>query len=178
MLAALAVIGEAIGDRNGVAADADPKSGWNRQTRFAGGLSVAMVMLAAELGIPRGHEALIARAAQTYPVAACDYVREHRREDQLPQPLFNPHEWGGFLIWYLPEYPVAIDGRADLYSDDFVIQYSKVMNADVPYQTYPAMANAGTLLLQRNSLMGEALSTVPAFRVEYRDDVAVVLTRP
>ena len=43
---------------------------------------------------------------------------------------------------------------------------------------YPAMANAGTLLLQRHSLMGEALSTVPAFRVEYRDDVAVVLTRP
>jgi hypothetical protein len=82
------------------------------------------------------------------------------------------------LIWYLPEYPVAIDGRADLYSDDFVIQSSKAMNADVPYQTYPAMANAGTLLLQRNSLMGEALSTVPAFRVEYRDDVAVVLTRP
>jgi hypothetical protein len=61
VLAALVVIGEAIGDRNGVAADADPKSGWNRQTRFAGGLSVAVVMLAAELGIPRGHEALMAR---------------------------------------------------------------------------------------------------------------------
>lgn len=68
--------------------------------------------------------------------------------------------------------------RADLYSDDVVIQYSKAMNADVPYQTYPAMANAGTLLLQRHSPMGDALSTVPAFRVEYRDDVAVVLTRP
>jgi hypothetical protein len=78
----------------------------------------------------------------------------------------------------LPEYPVAIDGRAGLYDDDFIIQYSKVMNADLPYTAYPSLNQAGTLLLQRNSLMGEALSTLPAFRVAYRDSVAVVLTRP
>ena len=176
-LAAIAVMGEAIRDTGGVA-DAHHKRARNRQVLIAAGLSVAILMLAAALGIPRSHEALMAKVAQTYPVAACNYMREHRREGELPQPLFNPYEWGGFLTWYLPEYPVAIDGRADLYSDDVVIQYSKAMNADVPYQSYPAMANAGTLLLQRNSLMGQALSTLPAFRVAYSDRVAVVLVRP
>ena len=40
-------------------------------------------------------------------------------------PLFNSFSWGGFLTWYLPQYPVAIDGRTDLYGPDFNIQYAK-----------------------------------------------------
>ena len=184
-LASIAVIAEAIRCPGGTA-PADCQRAWTPQVAMAGGLSVVILMLTAALGIPRSHEALLAKAAQTYPVAACNYIREHRREDQrenrredqLPQPLFNAYEWGGFLIWYLPEYPVAIDGRTGLYDDDFIVQYFKTMNADVPYQAYPALAQAGTLLLPRNSLMGEALSGVPAFRVAYSDSVAVVLTRP
>jgi hypothetical protein len=176
-LAAIAVIAEAIRDTTGVAA-AGHQRAWDRQVLIAGGLSVATLMLAAALAIPRSHEVLVAKAAQTYPVAACNYIREHHREDQLPQPLFNAYEWGGFLTWYLPEYPVAIDGRAGLYDDDFIVQYFKAMNAEVPYQSYPPISQAGTLLLQRNSLMGEVLSALPAFRVAYSDSVAVVLTRP
>ncbi|HYW37644.1 MAG TPA: hypothetical protein VE957_05985 [Terriglobales bacterium] len=172
-LAAIAVIAEAVRDRGGTA-DADHKRTWNQHVLIAGGLSLTILFLAAAFEIPRSHEELVAKTAQTYPVAACNYIREH----QLPQPLFNSYEWGGFLTWYLPEYPVAIDGRVGLYDDDFIVQYSKVMNADVPYQSYPALAQAGTLLLQRNSLMGQALSTLPRFKVAYRDDVAVVLTRP
>ena len=172
-LAAIAVIGEAVGDTH-ITADADNGREWNRRVLIAGGLAVAVGMLTAALGIPRGHDALLAKVAQTYPVAACNYIREHH----LPQPLFNSYDWGGFLTWYLQEYPVAIDGRNGLYDDDFVVQYFKAMNAEAPYQSYPAMANAGTLLLQRNSLMGQALSTLPAFRVAYSDSVAVVLIKP
>jgi len=172
-LAALAVIGEAIRDASDISY-ADQGRAWQGQLLIAGGLSVVAVMLTAALGIPGSHEALLAKAAQTYPVGACNYIREHR----LPQPLFNAYQWGGFLTWYLPEYPVAIDSRPGLYDDDLVIQYSKAMNADVPYTAYPAMAQASTLLLQKNSLMGEALSTLPAFRVAYSDGVAVVLIRP
>lgn len=177
-LAALAVIAHAV--TGGATVDstevvtADQRLVWKRQALIAGGLSVAVLLLAAVLLIPRSQQALLAKISQTYPVAACNYIREH----QLPQPLFNAYEWGGFVTWYLPEYPVAIDSRAGLYADDFVVQYSKVMSADVPYTAYPAMARAGTLLLQRNSLMGEALRTVPAFRVAYSDSVAVVLTGP
>jgi len=172
-LAAIAVIAGAVGHPTQTAS-AEPQHKRNRQLFLAAGMSLAILMFAAAFEIPRSHEALLAKVAQTYPVGACGYIREH----QLPQPLFNAYEWGGFLTWYLPEYPVAIDGRAGLYDDDFVVQYSKAMSADVPYTAYPAMAQAGTLLLQRNSLMGEALSAVPAFRVAYSDRVAVVLTRP
>jgi hypothetical protein len=176
-LAAIAVMGEAVGVGAGTS-DADNGRLRNRQVMGAMGLSVAVVTLIAVVGTPRSQDTLLAKVAQTYPVGACNFIREHDRESPLPRPLFNSYEWGGFLTWYLPEYPVAIDGRAGLYANDFVVQYFKAMNADVAYQSYPAMANAGTLLLQRNSLMGQALSTLPAFRVAYSDNVAVVLTRP
>jgi hypothetical protein len=106
-------------------------------------------------------------------VGASNFIREHR----LPQPLFNAYEWVGFLTWYLPQYPVAIDSRTDLYGDDSIILYSKAMNADVPYTAFPAMADARTLVFPKSSVLGEALSTVAGFKVAYSDDVGLVLTR-
>jgi len=134
-------------------------------------LALAIVVAVMAALIPR--EKMRAKLAGTYPVAAADAVRSQ----QLPQPIFNSYEFGGFLIWYLRDYPVAIDGRADLYGPDFMIQYSKAMNADIPYSAYPAMSQARTLLLARNSIMADALAGLPAFKVVYRDNVAVVLEK-
>ena len=91
--------------------------------------------------------------------------------------MFNALEWGGFLTWYLPEYPVAIDGRAGLYPDDFVLEYSKVMNAEERYTDFPTLANARTIILPRSAIMAAALGSVPGFKVQYQDNVAVVLTK-
>jgi len=51
------------------------------------------------------------------------------------------------------------------------------MNADVPYREYPAVADAQTILLPKNSIMAAGLSSVPIFKVAYSDEVAIVLTR-
>ncbi len=174
VLASLAVIGEAVTDaRTSNVPSARERPGLRRELWIAACASVAVLMIAAFVRIPRTREALVAKAGGSYPVAASDYVREHR----LPQPIFNAYEWGGFLTWYLPEYPVAIDGRTDLYGGDTVAEYSKVMNADVPYTEYPAVAAAQTILLPKNAIMAAGLSSVPIFKVAYSDDVAIVLTR-
>ena len=72
---------------------------------------------------------------------------------------------------------MAIDGRTELYGEGVVTQYSKVMNADERYTEYPALAGAQTILLPKGAIMGEALSSVPIFKLEYSDDVAIVLSR-
>jgi hypothetical protein len=137
------------------------------------GLAGCALLVLIFLGLPRDCQGLLAKVAETYPVGASNYIREHR----LPEPLFNAYEWGGFLTWYLPQYPVAIDSRTELYGDDFIILYSKAMNADVPYTAFPAMAEARTLVFPKKSVLGEALSTVAGFKVAYSDDVGLVLTR-
>jgi len=135
------------------------------------GAAALILILVFALLVPHRGDALLAKTSETYPVAAANYIRDHN----LPQPLFNSYEWGGFLVWYQPEIPVAIDGRTDLYPDDVYITYSKVMNADLPYTSYPAFVQARTILLPRHSVIAEALSAVPAFHVVYQDEVSTVL---
>ena len=175
VLAALAVIGEMLPTRAAAAPDKTRRAEGMpmRDLLISGSLAFVLFAVGAAVLLPRGSEALLAKAGESYPVAAGNFIREQ----QLPPPLFNAFEWGGFLTWYLPEYPVAIDSRADLYGDDFVIQYSKVMNAKVRYTDFPALANARTIVLPRTAIMAEALKTVPGYKVAYRDSVALVLEK-
>lgn len=42
-----------------------------------------------------------------YPYGAVQYLKAHK----LPGNMFNEYNWGGYLIWQLPEKRVSIDGR-------------------------------------------------------------------
>ena len=104
---------------------------------------------------------------------ACDYIRAQR----LPAPLFNDYDWGGFLTWYLPDYPVAIDQRADLYGEAYNRRYFELVGGELALDASPEFAESRTILLPRNSPMAVALSAQLQFRVAYQDDVATVLVR-
>lgn len=164
-MAAVAIIADSV---RGEANDRDANLSGAKWAVIGAAILIIAVFA---LLVPHREDALLAKAAGTYPVAAADYIGAHK----LPQPLFNSYEWGGFLIWYRPEIPVAIDGRTDLYPDDVYITYSKVMNADIRYTSYPTFAQARTILLPRQSIVAQALSGLPAFKVVYQDDVATVL---
>lgn len=41
-----------------------------------------------------------------YPCRAVDFLK-----NQKPGNIFNTYEWGGFLIWQLPDFKVFVDGR-------------------------------------------------------------------
>jgi len=170
-LAALAVIGQVA--RREVTSGSDERAKVGRHVWMTAAVAAAIVIIVFLLRVPRNREALLAKVGQSYPVAALDYIRSH----QLSQPLFNAYEWGGFITWYLPECPVAIDSRADLYGADVVTEYSKVMNAEVPYTEYPAIADAQTIILPKKANLAAALGSVPRFQVAYTDEVSVVLTR-
>jgi hypothetical protein len=139
-------------------------------------LTAALILVALVVGalqLPAQYSVLMTRVGQGFPVRASDYIRQNR----LPQPLFNTYSWGGFLTWYLPEYPVVIDGRVDLYRDANNLPYFKLTQAEIPLESHPGFAQAQTFLLEAKSPIAEALATLPEFRVAYRDDLACVLVR-
>jgi hypothetical protein len=137
---------------------------------------VLVVFLAAIIRIPSS-STLMNQVSRVFPVKACDFIRAN----QLPGPLFNAYSWGGFLIWYLPEYPVSIDGRLNLYGDEINERYFKVTDGTQRLETDPSFTGAQIILLERNSAMLKALTTLPVlrvqFRVAYQDEVAAVLVR-
>ncbi|MEP7294433.1 MAG: hypothetical protein ABI835_21765, partial [Chloroflexota bacterium] len=53
------------------------------------------------------------------PVDVAAYIESA----QPPQPMFNSYNWGGYLMFAVPDYPVFVDGRTDLYGDAFLTQY-------------------------------------------------------
>ena len=146
---------------------------WDKRVAW---LVAAAILGVAVLRIPRD-AMLMFRAGQTFPVKACDFIRAHH----LPQPIFNEYSWGSFMAWYLPEYPVAIDSRVELYGNDITENYFKVIAGGVRLDTNPSLAAAQTLLLQKQSGMVKALTTIPAltsqYRLAYSDDTAAVFVR-
>ena len=121
--------------------------------------------------------ALMARVGRNFPVRACDFISQSK----LPMPLFNAYSWGDFLAWYLPQYPVAIDSRVELYGDRILSEYFDVTSGKDRLDSDPKLAAARTLLLERQSGMAKALTDLPALSVHYRlvysDDLAAVFVR-
>lgn len=137
---------------------------------------ITALLLIAAFRLPH-EEGLMLRLNQNFPIKACDFIRQH----DLSRPLFNEYSWGSFLTWYLPQYPVAIDGRLELYGDEFTAGYFKVIAGGERIEAYPALASAQTLLLQKESGMTKALTTLPSlaarYRLAYSDEVAAVFVR-
>lgn len=65
------------------------------------------------------------RVDRNYPAGAIEWMKENRPLGRL----FNSYNWGGYILWKLPEYPVFIDGRADMYGTEVISQWQDVVHA-------------------------------------------------
>jgi hypothetical protein len=108
-----------------------------------------------------------------YPVDAVNFIRRN----PVGGPLYNSFDWGGFLIFYMPQYPVSIDGRTDLYGDAANEQYYSTQEADPSYANDPVLSAAGVVLLKKKFPIATQLLLDQRFRIIYRDDLAVVFAR-
>ena len=86
---------------------------------------LGIALLAAALGNAY-MASLPEKVDENYPVAAVRWMQANHPEGRL----FNSYNWGGYLLWTLPEYPVFIDGRADMYDAELIQQWQNVVNAE------------------------------------------------
>ncbi|MBX3035304.1 MAG: hypothetical protein KF758_00195 [Anaerolineales bacterium] len=63
---------------------------------------------------------------ENYPINAIKWIKENQPKGNL----FNSYNWGGYLLWALPEYPVFVDGRADLYGNEIINQWHAVVSGN------------------------------------------------
>jgi hypothetical protein len=94
----------------------------------------------------------------------------------LPGPIYNNLDWGGFLIWYMPQYPVAIDGRNDLYGDGLDRIFHRAQDA-VQYKDDPYLNEAGCVLLEKKYALSSVLKLDSRFEVVYEDPIAIIFAR-
>jgi hypothetical protein len=135
--------------------------------------SVALTLLLFARGTDFTTRGLDRAISGTFPVNAVNFLRQN----PSPGPLYNTFDWGGFLMWYMPQYPVSIDGRNDLYGDEMDAPAFKTDNGDPSYKTDPVLNEAGIVLLRKTDGLVSTLDLDPRFRKIYEDKIASVFVR-
>jgi hypothetical protein len=109
-----------------------------------------------------------------FPVRAVNFLRNH----PVQGPMFNTYGYGGYLIAYLPEQKVFIDGRGDLYElggafADFV-QVEELKPA-----AFSILRSYGirTCIIARNEPLAVVLAERHDWKRIYGDDQTVVFQR-
>jgi hypothetical protein len=108
-----------------------------------------------------------------YPVQAINFLHEHPQ----PGPLYNTYDWGDFITWYMPEYPVAIDGRTDLYGDEIDMRFYATQNGDPSYVDDPYLKQANLILVPKQKPLSRLLASDSQFNLIYEDSLAMVFVR-
>jgi len=136
-------------------------------------VAVALLLVLFSGGADFNQRALDRAISALYPVNAVNFLRRN----PVPGPLYNNLNWGGFLMWYMPDRPVAIDGRNDLYGDDLDRLFVNSQNAAASYTSDPYLNDAGVVLLDSQLPLAKILTVDPRFQLVYHDDTATVFAR-
>jgi hypothetical protein len=141
-------------------------------------LNWLIVIVVAVLVLMKGLSVFTITANQTiiaeeFPVEAVDFVSELKPDGNI----FNSYNFGGYLTWALPEYPVYVDGRADLYQDEIILTWFRIINGSDEWNDEFVKWNIQTVLVESGVPLKEVLE-LSGWHVAYQDQVAVVLTAP
>ena len=117
-------------------------------------------------------EANSAEIKKTMPVDAVEWIRSARPAGRM----FNSYNWGGYLLWALPEYPVFIDGRTDLYDDTLVNEWILVVQAKPGWQEVLERWEVGWVLVEPGQPILRRLDEIGWRRV-FEDNISVVMVK-
>jgi hypothetical protein len=135
-----------------------------------------LIVIAAliKIVIPLTPAANLKAEKETLPYDAVEYLREN----ELAGPMFNSYNWGGYLIFKLwPDYAVYIDGRTDLYDDEFIRRYLNVMVAGEAWQQTLADDGINLIFVESQSTLARFLQENSNWTERYQDETAVIFTR-
>lgn len=112
------------------------------------------------------------KVAETYPVAALEYLRAH----PIPGKMLDYYGFGGYLVF--AGQPVFIDGRGDLYErsgvfGDYVHLNEFAMGSENILRNY----GIDVCLLGTKQSLAAVLAANPGWRRVYIDDTSIILVR-
>lgn len=112
------------------------------------------------------------KIAAQYPVAAIDFLEASGLDGE---PIYNSYNWGGYLIWR--GFPVYIDGRADVYGDDFIFYYRQTLDMADTWREPLDAYDVQLVMMETGDPLNTLLLTSNEWQEIYVDDVAQILAR-
>ncbi|HEX2907480.1 MAG TPA: hypothetical protein VHO69_11500 [Phototrophicaceae bacterium] len=137
---------------------------------------VAVIVLVAAAKVLLVLDAKTVQKAQeeSLPVKVTEYLQSEHPSG----PMFNSYNWGGYLMFALPETPVFVDGRTDLYGDDFLtnVYYQTAVGGETWRETLNQYG-IRLVVVEAGSGLARQLRVEPGWTLDYEDQQAVVFTR-
>jgi hypothetical protein len=155
---------------------------------FSGAVLILMAVFALVrwVSLARNQDA---READEFPQKAVAFLRasDLPRDDQLrddqprndqPREIFVYYDWGGYAIWKLyPAYRVFVDGRADLYGDDLLRQFTTAVQLRTGWRDVLDRWKVEAVLLPPSCALAQGLVLDPNWHAEFSDSKAIILLR-
>jgi len=139
--------------------------------RWLNALLILAVLISAGVVISSLPKKQLEKEAETFPTGAADWLLENQPEGKL----FNSYTWGGYLIWRLyPDYPVYIDGRADVYGAEFINDFVSIYSVENGWEQALDATGAGLVLVEDDCRLAKALQQSSEWHKVYQDDLSVI----
>ena len=107
------------------------------------------------------------------PVEAVEFILDQKP----PGNLYNAYNWGGYLLWAAPEYPVFIDGRTDLYDGAVIDDWVHVVMGRDGWGSILDDYAVNLVLIENGSTLHRLLDVEVGWHLIYQDELAVVFAR-
>jgi hypothetical protein len=115
-------------------------------------------------------DSLVKAVELHFPAQAVKFIRSN----QLAGPIYNSLDWGGYLIWSLPEFPVAMDGRTNLHGDERIARSLATWNGSMAWAKDPELLRARLIIAQTGKPLTYLIRGDPRYRLVYEDNTAAV----
>ena len=152
-----------------------PKGGLRSNSKLAfNGTIILFIILFAIVRVNSVVRSQSQAEAKNFPTSAIQFLATH----QVPAPLMNHYNWGGYFIWKLyPQYQVFVDGRADIYGDDFLDRLADMYYLTNNWKEEFAATNVCSVMLPPEAPLVAALREQSNWKTIYSDKQAIILTR-
>lgn len=108
------------------------------------------------------------------PLKAVEYMKENGISGFT---FTESNMWGGYLIWAIPSNPVYIDGRLDMYGDQFVKEFIHIVNGTVAWEEPFARHQVKNVIVRPKSHLARSLAESGEWQQRYQDEMTVVFSR-
>ena len=117
---------------------------------------------------------LVNQVNNASPVKAVEFIQTHH----LSGPMLNDYIYGGYLIWMVPEHPVFIDGRSDVFEwTGLLSEFGKWAMLQTNPNTLLDKYNISFCVLTRTSPMAHVLPLLPNWKAVYSDNMSSIFVR-
>ncbi|PJF36438.1 MAG: hypothetical protein CUN49_05500 [Candidatus Thermofonsia Clade 1 bacterium] len=110
--------------------------------------------------------------AERLPLGVVAYLNQARPQGAM----FNSYNWGGYLLFAAPDFPVFVDGRTDLYDDELLSEWLRAYTG-VAWRDVFTRWSIALVVLERDSTLAAILRDAPEWRETYSDAIGAVFER-